>query len=131
MRQLAAVTAMVLALSAQGVAMAGATTGTLMVTISLQGNAGLCTSQTLSQVTSALVRVACTSGQFVNIEVDPAKPFLGVHGGAYRFSFGPGLVWPQHGYGGISPSLDAGTVTALSIPSANRGLGPIELLVIF
>ena len=42
MHQLAAVTAMFLALSAQGVARA--TTGTLMVTISLQGNAGLCTS---------------------------------------------------------------------------------------
>ena len=54
MRQLAAVTAMVLALSAQGVAMAGATTGALMVTISLQGNAGLCTSQTLSQATAPL-----------------------------------------------------------------------------
>ena len=131
MRHFAVTTAMVLGLSAQGVALAGASTGAFAVSISLQGNAGICTSQTLSQATGALVRVACATGQFVNIEVDPAKPFLGVHGGAYRFNFGPGLAWPQGEYGGISPSLDAGTCTALRILNASGGPDPIELLISF
>ena len=122
---------MALALSTQSLAMAGATTGTFAVNISLQGNAGLCTSQTLSQATSAIVRVACAAGQFVSIEVNPAKPFLGVHGGAYRFNFVAGLARPQDGYGGINASMDSGTVTALRILNASGGPDPIELLISF
>lgn len=131
MRHLAVTATMVLGLSAQGMAMAGTTTGTLAVNISLQGNAALCTSQTLSQATNAIVRVVCGTGQFVSIEANPAKPFLGVHGGAYRFSFGPGLPRPADGYDGISPYIGAGTVTAMRILNVNGKLGPIELLVSF
>ena len=130
-RLFAIASAVVLGLITHKMAMAGATSGTFAVHISLQGNAGLCTSQTLSQAAGAIVRVACATGQFVSIEVDPAKPFLGTHGGAYRFNFADGLAKPQDGYGGINSFLDAGTVTALRILNTSRGPGPIELLISF
>lgn len=112
-------------------ATAGVSSGTFAVTISLQGNPGLCTSQTLSQAASAIVRVACATGQFVSIEFDPAKPFFGTHGGAYRFNFADGLAKPQDGYGGINSLLDSGTVTALRILNTGHGSSPIELLISF
>ena len=48
--------------------------------------AGVCYSQSLSQKTGASVQVVCDSGQFVSIEAVPGQPFLGVHGGAFRYS---------------------------------------------
>jgi hypothetical protein len=48
--------------------------------------AGVCFSRTLSEQTSAVVQVACDSGQFVSIEAVPGQRFLGVHGGAFRYS---------------------------------------------
>ena len=48
--------------------------------------AGVCFSRTLSEQTGAVVQVACDSGQFVSIEAVPGQRFLGVHGGAFRYS---------------------------------------------
>jgi hypothetical protein len=48
--------------------------------------AGVCFSRTLSEQTGAVVQVACDSGQFVSIEAVPRQRFLGVHGGAFRYS---------------------------------------------
>ena len=45
----------------------------------------LCTSQTLSSASGALVRVVCSTGQFVSIEPVAGQPIAGTHGGAYRF----------------------------------------------
>ena len=48
--------------------------------------AGVCYSRSLSEKTGASVQVVCDSGQFVSIEAVPGQPFLGVHGGAFRYS---------------------------------------------
>ena len=48
--------------------------------------AGVCFSRSLSEQTGAVVQVACDSGQFVSIEAVPGQRFLGVHGGAFRYS---------------------------------------------
>ena len=48
--------------------------------------AGVCFSRTLSEQTGAVVQVACDSGQFVSIEAVPGQRFIGVHGGAFRYS---------------------------------------------
>ena len=47
---------------------------------------GVCYSRSLSEKTGASVQVVCDSGQFVSIEAVPGQPFLGVHGGAFRYS---------------------------------------------
>ena len=48
--------------------------------------AGVCFSRSLSEKTGAVVQVACDSGQFVSIEAVPGQRFLGVHGGAFRYT---------------------------------------------
>jgi hypothetical protein len=48
--------------------------------------AGVCYSRSLSEQTGASVQVVCDSGQFVSIEAVPGQPFLGVHGGAFRYA---------------------------------------------
>ncbi len=91
--------------------------------------AGLCVSETLSAETNAQVQVLCQTGQFVDIQPVPGRPFAGVHGGAYRFHFSGGS------WGGSSDSADtllgAGTVTAMRIYHADNRDGPLELLVSF
>jgi hypothetical protein len=47
---------------------------------------GVCVSRSLSEKTGAVVQVACDSGQFVSIEAVPGQRFLGVHGGAFRYT---------------------------------------------
>ena len=47
---------------------------------------GVCVSRSLSEQTGAVVQVACDSGQFVSIEAVPGQRFLGVHGGAFRYT---------------------------------------------
>jgi hypothetical protein len=47
---------------------------------------GVCVSRALSEKTGAVVQVACDSGQFVSIEAVPGQRFLGVHGGAFRYT---------------------------------------------
>ncbi|MDW5442462.1 hypothetical protein [Polaromonas sp. SM01] len=131
MRHFVVTATMVLGLCAPAMARAGAATGALSVNISLTGNTSICTSQTLGQATNAFVQIVCGTGQFVSIEANPAKPFLGVHGGAYRYSFGPGLPWPTDGGAGISPYIGAGTVTSMKILNINGWMEPIELLVSF
>ena len=91
-----------------------------------------CTSQTLSQATNAIVTVVCSSSQFVSIEPQPGKPFLGTHGGAFRYYFGPGInLPPQETSHEASPYTSAGTVTTVRISRINGADGPLELLVSF
>lgn len=49
---------------------------------------GYCINEVLSGETNAVVTVVCNSNQFVSIEARPGNPFLGTHGGAYRFFLG-------------------------------------------
>ncbi len=117
---------------------AGSASGQFTVQVNLNkpgiapDTSGYCTSQTLSADTNAIVTVVCSSGQFVSIEPQPGKPFLGTHGGAFRYYFGPGIsLPPQETAREASPYTGAGTVTTLRIGRINGADGPLELLVSF
>lgn len=92
---------------------------------------GLCLSQSLSEATAAQVRVVCSTGQFVSIEPRPGSPFLGVHGGAYRYYFANGIPAQLRYLGGSEPWVGPGTVTSLRISQPEGQDGIIEMLVGF
>ena len=99
----------------------------------LPGSAGdLCISQSLSDATGAIVRVVCSSGQFVNIEADTSQPYrLGVHGGAYRFYFANGMPASLQFVGHGNPWVGPGTVTSLRVNYLEGLDGVIEMQVGF
>ena len=71
---------------------AGVGSGTFRVNISVNnpaGNSALCVSQSLSQETGAVVKVLCSTGQFVSIGPRPGAPFAGVDGAAFTYYFSP------------------------------------------
>jgi len=138
---------LVVALAASGPCVAGVGSGSVTVNITLSqpgapapggavspgsaaGNGpGTCISDTLSEATGAVVRVACTSDQFVGISPQPGRRFAGTHGGAYRHYFGPG-------FGSIyrteyTASRGAGTITSFRVYSVEGADGPLDLLVSF
>ncbi|MBL8524274.1 MAG: hypothetical protein JNN20_11335 [Betaproteobacteria bacterium] len=93
-------------------------------------SSGICVSETLSAETNAQVQVVCRTGQFVDIQPVPGRPFAGVHGGAFRFHFSNGSLQ------GVSPDTadmfsGVGTVTGMRIYHADGRDGPLELLVSF
>jgi hypothetical protein len=95
---------------------------------------GICTSETLSAATGAVVQVVCASGQFVSIEPRPGQPFAFTHGGAFRFHFGPGVsVAEPTAPGPASLAFSgAGTVTAMRVQRAGRAIeDPVEMLITF
>lgn len=106
-----------------------AATAAAPVTLPVTG--GVCTSQTQSAATHAMVRVVCSTGQFVSIEPAPGQPFAGAHGGAYRFNFGPGLPLAASLDGASRLHIGAGTVTALRVVTMNGQTDPLEMLVSF
>jgi hypothetical protein len=113
------------------VSFADTATGSFGVNISLTPRPGLCLSETLSESTGAAVHVVCESGQFVKIDPQPGHPFLGVHGGAFRYFLEPGNTWlAEHG-SRINPFVGAGTVTGLRIYNVDRADGPLEVLISF
>lgn len=132
-RSLAAAGALLAALASP--ASAGDIRGSFNVNITLNdppaASQGVCISETLSAQTNAVVQVVCSSAQFVRIDPDPSKPFLGVHGGAFRYHFGsryeigPGLDGDELRYVG------AGTVTAVRIYNPGSKISLLELLVSF
>lgn len=91
---------------------------------------GICTSQAGGNAGAATVRVICSTGQFVSIDAVPGQPFALTHGGAYRFSFGPGLPLPALA-ANMSMNIGAGTVTALRILGVDGAQAPLEMLVSF
>lgn len=91
----------------------------------------VCVSKTLSEQTNALVQVVCETGQFVSITPLPGKPFLGTHGGAFRYSFNGNKLSGGSLFSAGGPNIGAGTVTALHIYNANGSDGPLEMLVSF
>lgn len=92
---------------------------------------GACISETLGRQAQALVRVACGSGQFVSITPMPGKPFLGTHGGAFRYHIDVGAASTVLPADADSFYRDMGTVTALRVFNANDPDGFLELLVRF
>lgn len=127
---------LLLALSAS-TSSAGGKSGRFDVKITLQDGAAavggntICVSESLSAQTNAVVRVACQTGQFVDISPQPGRPFAGVHGGAFRFAFGPGH-WVEASLAGSADNLlGTGTVTAMRIYRVDEDNGPLEMLVSF
>jgi hypothetical protein len=92
---------------------------------------GVCISETFSQQAQASVRVVCATGQFVSIAPWPGKPFLGTHGGAFRYSMGVGKFSAPSLSSKDNPYIGVDAVTALPIYSANDTDGPLEMLVSF
>ncbi len=99
--------------------------------------ADFCVSTSLSQVTNALVRVTCQGNQFVSIEPRAGRPFVGTHGGAYRFAFSQrsGFSGGNVDFGQSVSALEAaigqGTITALRVLDLSERDERLELLVSF
>ncbi len=91
----------------------------------------VCVSKTLSEQTNSLVQIVCKTGQFVSITPLPGKPFLGTHGGAFRYSFSGNRLAGGSMFDANGASIGAGTVTALRIYNANGTDGLLEMLVSF
>ncbi len=115
-------------------AFAGSTSRSFGVSINLysavSNDSGVCISEAFSAATNADVQVVCQSGQFVDISPHPGRPFLGVHGSAFRYYFRDGFprLLNQD-----NPELFAsgGTFTTLHISNVNAQDGPLEMLVSF
>jgi hypothetical protein len=104
--------------------------------------AGVCYSKSLSDKTGASVQVVCDSGQFVSIEAVPGQPFLGVHGGAFRYSMSIDRDRSLYEAAAKDPfgwRTGWGTVTMLRLYDVQHAGGPgdfwadrpLELLVSF
>lgn len=111
---------------------AGTTAGPVRVNVTLNNPAGqsaLCTSQSLSQSTGAVVKVLCSNGQFVSISPSPGAPFAGAHGGAFTFYFSPTAGFPAQDSRG--PLQGAGTVTEYRVYLRDEDDRFVEVLVSF
>jgi hypothetical protein len=91
-------------------------------------SSGVCISQTLSDLTGALVQVLCSTGQFVSISPKAGAPFI-AHGGAYSYYLSVGTGSRIAGLGGL-PSGGA-TVTEYRVFTVDEANGTIDLLVGF
>jgi hypothetical protein len=120
------------ALSALSVSFGWAATASSAFNVTVQP-IGVCISTTLSQQTNALVKVTCQGGQFVSIEPREGRPFVGVHGGAYRFAFGRNTAIPAflQGDSDILAQVGQGTITALRVLNLTERDERLELLVSF
>lgn len=72
---------------------------------------GICVNQALSRAAHATVTVVCTVNQFVNIAPAPGMPYLGTHGGAYRYLLTQAAFLPDDDVW----EAGTGTVTTLQI----------------
>lgn len=96
--------------------------------------AGVCISTVLGQQTGAVVRVVCSTGQVVSIEAAPGTTVMaGVHGGAFRYSFGAGalLVPGTSLTDGELGFIGLGTITAMRIADLTGRRERLEFLVSF
>jgi hypothetical protein len=135
-RSFAAAGALLVALASPA-ASAGEASAAFNVNITLNdplaASQGVCISETLSAQTNAVVQVVCSSGQFVRIDPDPTRPFLGVHGGAFRYHFGTRyeIGPPDRLDGDELRYIGAGTVTAVRVYNPGSKTSLLELLVSF
>lgn len=97
-----------------------------------------CINEALSERTGALVQVVCRSGNFVSIEPQPGRSFVGSFGGAYRYFFnlGSGSVVQvaPNGEGGAVAELYAGygTVTGVHVfDVASEPDADLQLLITY
>jgi hypothetical protein len=82
----------------------------------------VCFSRSLSGLTRARVEVTCSTGRFVSIDAVPGLPFLGVHGGAFRYVVpfvAEATAWQAGDAGAVQ-----GTVTMLRVYDLTRPEGP-------
>jgi hypothetical protein len=97
-------------------------------------HSGICVSEPLSEQTHAVFEVTCSSGHFVSLSPQPGRPFVGTHGGAFRF-----LALPRSRGALPSPFLapnlvaDALPEVAMLRVSSSRSTfdGQVEVLVSF
>jgi hypothetical protein len=93
---------------------------------------GVCTSASLSESTGAIVRVVCSSGQFVSISPQPGAPFAGTHGGAYEFYWPPGGESFESALAaGSSVISRSGRVTSFRVYSLEHIGDRLDVLVSF
>jgi hypothetical protein len=90
---------------------------------------GICTSQTLSDRTGALVQVVCSTGQFVSISPRPGAPFPGTHGGAFAYYFSSATGAHPTDSGDRFPGT--GTITQYRVYSLDQYDGRVDMLVSF
>jgi hypothetical protein len=93
-------------------------------------SSGVCTSDTLSESTGAVVRVVCATGQFVSIGPRPGGRFIGTQGGAYTYFFGPSFGAIQRSTSG-ELATGTGTITSFRIYNVTEIEVPLEMLVSF
>lgn len=123
-----------LLISIEGAAGAGSGTFSVNITLANPGApaapaTGICTSQTLSDQTGALVQVVCSTGQFVSISPRPGAPFAPTHGGAFTYYFSPSSGFRLAGLGGLYPG--AGTITEYRVYTLDEYDGRVDILVNF
>lgn len=92
---------------------------------------GTCISESLSSQTRATVRVVCGTSQFVSIEAVPGRPFVGTHGGAFRYFFDPNSATPATASGLSNLFVGTGTVTGLRFIDISGLESFLEILVSF
>lgn len=133
-----AVAGALLAALAPSMTWAGAATAAFNVNVTLEttmlaAQPDVCISETLSAQSNAVVQVVCANGHFVRIDPDPSKPFLGAHGGAFRYHFGPRYeIGPLDRLDdGELRYIGAGTVTAMRVYNPGSQTSLLELLVSF
>jgi hypothetical protein len=109
---------------------AGAAAGSFAVGITLNNPSApqsavgqdVCFSRSLSGLSRARVEVTCSTGRFVSIEAVPGQPFLGVHGGAFRYVIpfvAETSAWQAADAGAVQ-----GTVTMLRVYDLTQPEGP-------
>src|SRR5690349_22886013 len=91
---------------------------------------GVCTSDTLSERTGAVVRVVCATGQFVSIAPLPGGRVIGTQGGAYTYFFGSSFGSLQRADGGEF-ATGGGSIASFRIFNVTEIEGPVEMLVSF
>ncbi len=127
--------ALMLAACTAATSSAATVSGLFSVNIRLnESSDGICVSVSKSLQTHALVTVTCNGGQFVNIEPRLNKAFVGVHGGAFRFSFaGRGAVPVEALQDGqlFGDWAGNGTITALRVLNLIETDEKLEMLVSF
>lgn len=144
LRRLAAAAFLAFSALVAGGAQAGAAVGNFDVRINLMvpaspasglgqvpANHGFCTSESLSAQAQATVTVVCQTGQFVSIKPMPGKPFVGTHGGAWRYVFGRGTGAMAPPDSLFNPYIGTGTVTSLRVLDIAGQEGILEFLVSF
>lgn len=118
---------------AEGVAGTGSGTFSVNITLANPGTpgappSGICVSQTLTELSGALVQVVCSTEQVVSISPLPGAPFI-AHGGAYTYYLSMGTGSRLAGLSGLPAGT--GTVTEYRIYDLDELNGTFELLVGF